>query len=298
MRVAAISSPSVGSTPKLSAAMLTWLPRGMPCSSKNGSFSRHGQRGTGAERYGFSSAVLLHGAVADGSHAVHPGQHGGRGVQDAGHRAGPGAGEPKRVVGGKVGDAGRGTEQEGLALQHVGQAPQVAAVGSGGIGRGQACHAHAHLGPVVAKHLGLQAPLLHGGVRRAPEHLSGAARREVPGHGRPEQLFVGPLRHDARQAHLVRRVQRGRGLAAFQHVADQRAVAIDVGADLQERRLAVAAGERHHIRLGHDLGNDHRLPGQLFVAQDQPDLFRKRRRGVVMQDEVAHEESPGARPIS
>src|SRR5271167_796521 len=74
----------------------------------------------------------------------------------------------------------------------------------------------------------------------------------------------------------------------FDDIGDQRGIAVNVGADLQHRRLAVATGERSQIRLWHDVGNMHRGPGLVLEAEDQSDLLSERRRRIVMQDELLH----------
>jgi hypothetical protein len=96
------------------------------------------------------------------------------------------------------------------------------------------------------------------------------------------------VRHDARCAARAFGVQRGRGCALFEHVGNQGGVAVDVGADLQDRRFPVAARERGEQRLGHDHGDEHAAPGQALVAQDQPDLLGKGRVRVVVEDELGH----------
>ena len=40
-----------------------------------------------------------------------------------------------------------------------------------------------------------------------------------------------------------------------------------IGADLQDRRLPIAAGKRHKIGLGQDPGDDHALPSQPLDAE-------------------------------
>ncbi len=204
-------------------------------------------------------------------------------VQDAGHRRVHHPAEPQRVVGRKVGHAWRITQQKRLLFEHGRQAAQVAAVGRGGIARAQAGHVGAHGTAVGGKSL-------RRFGRLPGKHGRCTLGAEVVAHGGPEQGAVGPLRQHAGNAFLPRGEQRRPGLAVLQHIADQRGVAIDVGADLQKRRATVATRERQHIGLGHDARNDHALPGQLLVAQDQPHLFGERRSGVVVKNQIGHGE--------
>jgi len=82
--------------------------------------------------------------------------------------------------------------------------------------------------------------------------------------------------------------QRRRRREPIEHAGDEARIAIDVAAELQNRRLAVTTGERHHIGLGHDDGDDDRAPGELFVAQNGADLFGIRRERIMVQDDVGH----------
>ena len=115
----------------------------------------------------------------------------------SGQHAGLGAGEPQRVVGGEVGQAGSVAQQIGLLVQHVGQAAQVAAIGGRRVGGRRTRHGRSHTRAVFAEVLGHRAPLLG---RAAAEDLRHAPGLEVVAHGSPEQALVGPLSDDARQA--------------------------------------------------------------------------------------------------
>ncbi len=233
--------------------------------------------GPGGHRDGILGAEFLHATMADGGDAVHPFQHGRGSLEDVGHHRDALPGEPQRVIGGEIGHAGLGAEEVVVLLDHVCDAPQVGAVGGRGVLRAQAVHAGAH-------GLAVGTEGLRGRGWQVGEQLGRAPRLEVVGHGGPEQRGVRPLREHAGHALEGQGIQHGLGLQVFQHVADEGRVAIDVGADLQERRAAVSARERHHVGLGRDARNDHRLPGQLLEAEGEADLFRERRRGIVVQD--------------
>jgi hypothetical protein len=73
----------------------------------------------------------------------------------------------------------------------------------------------------------------------------------------------------------------------LQNISNQSGVAINVCADLQHRRFAVAAGQRYQIRFGHDHGNVHALPRDVFEAEDKSDFFGKWRGGVMVKNHAA-----------
>ena len=220
----------------------------------------------------------LHAAMAQCGNAVHPFEHGGHMVEHIGHRRRAHARKPQRVVGGKVGHTGLHAKQKIVLFNHVRDAPQVGAVGGRGILRAQARHVHAHGLAVFGKGC-------PGLGRQLGEQRGHALGLHVVGHGRPEQGAVGPLGKHAGDALQVRWIEHGFGLLVLQHLTNQAGVAVNVGADLQDGRAPVTTRERHHIGLGHDAGDDDRLPGQLLEAQHKANLFGKRRRGVVVQDE-------------
>jgi hypothetical protein len=73
----------------------------------------------------------------------------------------------------------------------------------------------------------------------------------------------------------------------FQH--HELRVAVDIGADLQHRRLAIATGQRHQVGLGHDVGNHDRFPRRFLDAEGDAHLLGERRVRIMMQDEVGHD---------
>ena len=81
-------------------------------------------------------------------------------------------------------------EQEVVLLRHVGDAPQVGAIGRCRVARAQPHHVAAHRLAVLAEGLGRLR-------RRLGEHVGRALGLQVVGHRRPEQRGVGPLREDA-----------------------------------------------------------------------------------------------------
>ena len=75
----------------------------------------------------------------------------------------------------------------------------------------------------------------------------------------------------------------------FQFAQDDLAVAIDVGADLHHRDLAIATRQRDQARLGHDHRLDDRAPGQALDAERHAHLLAERRAWIVVKDDlVAH----------
>ena len=176
---------------------------------------------------------------------------------------------------------GASPSKKRLVGEHVRQSPQIALV------RGRRV-AGTHAGRTTAHGLAI----LHKGgdpFRRVVAHdLGRTAGLKIEGHDRAEGQAVSPLRHDARQAFVLGGVQSGLRLNVLQHIANQGGVAINVGADLQNRRAPVAARERHHIGLGHHHRDDHAFPSQLFVAQYKTYFLGERRGGIVMKNQVAH----------
>ena len=74
----------------------------------------------------------------------------------------------------------------------------------------------------------------------------------------------------------------------LEHIGDQRRIAKNVRADLQHRRLAVAAGERGQVGFRHDVGDVNRRPVQPLESQDQAHFLRERRHRIMVQDELLH----------
>ena len=77
----------------------------------------------------------------------------------------------------------------------------------------------------------------------------------------------------------------GVGHAALELARDQARVAPQVGAVLQHRNAAIAAGQRRQVGLGHDRRLLDAAPGQALEAQHQPRLLGEIGEVVVVQDE-------------
>ncbi|MNQ84512.1 hypothetical protein D3C85_996430 [compost metagenome] len=225
--------------------------------------------------------------MAEAQHPAEPGGHVRVIVhQRRGHRGA--LEEPEAVGQGEVGD-GRLTEEEvpfaalQLLLQPAHQHRPVVA----GLFRGQARGAAAGEQLATVGEEGL----LRGRRQLAHAHGDGFGL-EHQGDGMLEDHRIHPLGEAGDVELLALREQRRTGLFRFQAAGDQRGVAINVGAHLQHRGLAVATGQRHQVRLGHDPGDFHRAPRQLLVAEHEPRLLGKGRGVVVVQDEFGHGRAP------
>src|SRR6185503_2897008 len=80
--------------------------------------------------------------------------------------------------------------------------------------------------------------------RVALEQECSTCRTKAITHRGPEQYGVRPLRDDSRRAVAALRMKAGRWLAMLQHVTDERRVAINVRADLQQRCSPIATRKR------------------------------------------------------
>ena len=81
------------------------------------------------------------------------------------------------------------------------------------------------------------------------------------------------------------RIERGLRETAFKLFDNPRGITKNVGANLEGRCAAVAAGEGDIVRFGQGRGNLDRAPGQTLETQDEANLFRVIGKIVVMQNE-------------
>ena len=79
----------------------------------------------------------------------------------------------------------------------------------------------------------------------------------------------------------------GRALLDLEH--DELGVAVDVGADLQHRRLAIAAGQRHQVGLGHDVGDLTDFQASCLMPKATRTFSENGEVAIVMQDQVGHD---------
>ena len=85
-------------------------------------------------------------------------------------------------------------------------------------------------------------------------------------HREPEQLLLPRAEHHAEREAVVRKQRRLR-MQAVDRARDQIGVAVDVGADLEHRGLAVSTGQRGKIGLRHQHRNEDRTPRQALHAE-------------------------------
>jgi hypothetical protein len=122
---------------------------------------------------------------------------------------------------------------------------------------------------------------------QAGRHVVGIDARHEQRH-RPHELVLGPPGDGLGEPACPFRKEGGRGHAALKLTGDQARVAPQVGAVLQHRDAAIAAGQRRQVWLGQDRRLLDAPPCQALEAQHQARLFGEVREVVVMQDEVAH----------
>ena len=240
---------------------------------------RGGGLGPAGDLQGLGAGDLGAGAMADGRHALSPGlqplQSGGQ--PGVGLRQG--APQPPDVHPGRgVRQAGLVPRQEGRLAQGLvepgGVAPPLDLHGPGGLGHGLDVE-------------GATGQLLAVGDEGLGGQMSHLA--EDDRHSRLEEQPVGPQadRPQARQALVARK-----GRSALEFIEYGEGVAVDIRADLHDRRPPVAAGQRRQVRLGHHVRGQDRRPGLAGHAEDNPHLLREGRGVVVMQDQV-HLTLPG-----
>src|SRR5262245_45446616 len=72
----------------------------------------------------------------------------------------------------------------------------------------------------------------------------------------------------------------------LEHAHDELRVAVDVGADLQDRDAAVSSGEQHQVRLRHHVRLLDGAPREALVREHLAYLLGERRRVVLMQEQL------------
>ncbi|KPY75612.1 methyl-accepting chemotaxis protein [Pseudomonas syringae pv. spinaceae] len=128
-----------------------------------------------------------------------------------------------------------------------------------------------------------------GGVRRYFGKAHGHRfRLKHQAHCMQKQHRVGPGGQAGHGKLLALRVEGRRGFFLLQTPGHQRRVTVDICADLQHRRFAIATGQRGQVRFGHDRRNGHRTPVNALEAQHQTGFFGKQRRGVVVKNQLGH----------
>ena len=119
-------------------------------------------------------------------------------------------------------------------------------------------------------------------------HVVGIDARHEQRRG-PHELLLGPPGDRLAVAARAVGEEARRGHASLELVGDQPRVAPQVGAVLQDRDAAIAAGQRHELGLGQDRRLLDAPPRQPLEAQHQPRLLGEVREVVVMEDEIGHD---------
>src|SRR5215471_14234262 len=222
-------------------------------------------------------AHLASPAMADSRNALSPSQEPWKAVERRRRRSEILQQEPNRMIGGEIGEASGGPLQEGTPIsQRLIQPIEMPAQLIEQVGhRRQHCYgidiSAGELGTVFEKPLrqGVR-PLGEGDADGGEEH----------GLLRPPGKRVGRT--------ATGRIKARAGMSALEFAHDQLAVAIDVRANLQNRRLAIASRQRRQIRFRHDDRNLDRCPGKALEAKPGPNFLRIGRNVVMVQDDVGH----------
>ena len=185
------------------------------------------------------------------------------------------------MVGSQIGEASGGALQEQAAVsQHTIQPIEMRAqlierVRQRRLHRGGIDIPTGESGPVFQKSLGQRVGSL----------------REHNVRGLSERGLLGPP--GKRVGCAVAGRKKGRaGAPALDFAHDQLTIAINVRADLQHRRLAIASRQRRQVGFRHDGGDLDRSPRQTLEAKTEPDFLRIGGGPVVMQDDIGHRDGP------
>ena len=217
--------------------------------------------------------------MADRGHAITPGDQLRIGLKDGTAIDMPPTVKPDDMIGGEIGDAGHFAQQIGPSVrQHVGQPFDLRfhemkiTDGSRAHGLDRRRRQAVQAGAVLVQTLG---------------HVIGIDARDIE-RGGPHELLLGPACQRLVGACSRIWIESGRGHAPLQLSRDQVGVAPDIGAVLQHRRAAIAAGQRRQLGLGPDWRDFHAAPCEAFEPKHQSCLLGKIREVVVVEDEAAH----------
>src|SRR6516164_10099978 len=112
-----------------------------------------------------------------------------------------------------------------------------------------------------------------GPVFEKPLRQRVGSLRERDADSREEGCLLGPPGKRVGCA-VAGGIKARSGVPALEFAHDQLAVAIDVRANLQNRRLAIASRQRRQIGLRHDDGKLDRCPGKALEAKPGPNFLR------------------------
>jgi hypothetical protein len=239
---------------------------------------RRGLGGAGlGERVGRIDVGAL--AVADRRHAVAPRQQARVGQELVAAVDVAALEEPDDVIGGEIGDARRVAQEIGPpVLQHVGE-PLDLRAHEMEVARGRLAHR--------VDRRQRQAVQAGAVLVQAGWHVVGIDARDEQRH-RPHELVLGPPGDGLGGATGRGGKKRGVGHAALELAGHQARVAPQIGAVLQHRNAAIAAGQRCQVGLGQDRRLLDAAPGQALEAQHQAGLLGEVGEVVMMQNEVVH----------
>ena len=237
---------------------------------------RLGGAGRGQRDAGIDVGALT---VPDRGHAVAPRQQARVGQELVAAIDVTALEEPDDVIGGEIGDAGLGAQEIAPpVLQHVGQ-PLDLRAHEMEVAHGRLAHRLDR-----RRRQAVQAGTV---LVQAGRHVVGIDARDEQRH-RPHELMLGPPGDRLGGAAGRGGEERGLGHAALELAGDQARVAPQIGALLQHRDAAIAAGQRCEVGLGQDRRLLDAQPRQALEAQHQPRLLGEVGEVVMMQNEVVH----------
>src|SRR5207248_5551227 len=246
----ATNSPTTGSRPVSSGVTVTVWPGFRPMGSCGSTVALAIDVASLAIKR-LLRAHLASAAMADSRNALSPSQERWKAVERRRRRSEILSQEPNRMIGGEIGEAsGRALQERAPVSQHLIQPIEMRAQLIKQVGhRRHHCDgidiSTGELGPVFEK----------------PLRQRVGSLRERDADSRAEGCLLGPPGKRVGCA-VAGGIKARSGVAALEFAHDQLAVAIDVRANLQNRRLAIATRQRCQIRFRHDDGKLDRCPRQ------------------------------------
>src|SRR5258707_4292762 len=226
-------------------------------------------------------AHLASAAMADSRNALGPSQEPRKAVERRCRRSEILPQVPSRMIGGEIGEASGGALQERAPVsQRLIQPSEMRAQLIKVIG-----HRRQHYDGIDIS-TGELDPVFEKPLR---QHFG--SLRECDADSREEGCLLGPPGKRVGCA-VAGGIKARSGVPALEFAHDQLAVAIDVRANLQNRRLAIASRQRRQIRFRHDDGKLDRCPGKALEAKPGPNFLRIGRSVVMVQDDVGHGRDP------
>src|SRR5215831_16288513 len=226
-------------------------------------------------------AHLASPAMADSRNALSPSQEPRKAVERRRRRSEILSQEPNRMIGGEIGEASGSALQERAPvsqrlIQPIEMRAQLIK---------QVRHRRHHCDGIDIS-TGELGPVFEKPLRQRVGSL-----RERDADSRAEGCLLGPPGKRVGCA-AAGGIKARSGVPALEFAHDQLAVAIDVRANLQNRRLAIASRQRRQIRFRHDDGKLDRCPGKALEAKPGPNFLRIGRNVVMVQDDISHGRNP------